>query len=464
MAFTSPWDGEKPNVKQQKFLDLLLRSPLDEDDKIVVHYVGGRGSAKTASLLMGLVESAHNINSGLLHLWTSPTVKDVYDTFIPMWTENVPARRWKLNKSKNILFYNNGRDITQINLRGRDVFNSQKDAFSRGPNYAAAFFDEPCIDKTNAAWLTMYPSVRHPEARRLMIGTGSTPKLGWYHELVVNGVEDGRSYAVYGESFDNPHVKRKVVERFLAELDPKRAEQEVYARWVALGNQIWDNANLLEDWPNGNLHEHEWNRGIPFTLSLDLGARSGWIIIQTIEAFYGGPNIDVAVAQYTPNHGDTESVARDILANYGQPMRVIMGADANTGAYMTDGRTATQLMRNLGIMCPIRPVSPGSVYYGKDIQYWSAKRTIGNHYGNRIFCISKKIRTHMNESNVPNRGIREVLSQDTWPEKSNRSGSYLPKGSDDPIGLEHIRDAFLYFSVDVHPVRGFGGELERRVA
>jgi len=470
-GLVNPWD---PSVrdrtrKQRQYLWNLLRKPLPDRRRAVAHFVGGRHSAKTATSLLALWESAHNINPGLQHFWSAPTLKELKKSFLPAWRKAVPGEGtiWRFNKSDHIIFYNNGEVETQIDLLGRDAYNSKKDGAGRGQTYAAGFFDELAVDPTDKSWKAMFAAVREPKANRLMIGVSTTPRLGWYHATVQRGVERGRATVVHATSYDNCHIPPSMVEDFLENVDPTYAEQEVYARWVAMGNKIWDHADLGKRWPDGNIHPHVYTPALPYLLGCDLGARSAWLLVQTVPGNpldFGGIDVDVAVAQFIPNHGDTEKVVREIHALYGPPAHIYLGADANTGAYQTDGSTAIQEIRSLGWMCPITPIRGQQRY--KDVQMRSAKVALCNAKMNRIFCVSEGIdkHTHMADETHGFRGIKEVLLQDMWLDKTTHTGGFLPKGSDDPLGLEHMRDAWMYMMIGVHPIRGFGGELERRVA
>lgn len=460
LGYRSPWDKDKPSPFQQKFLTAAFR-PVPPGEIAVTHGVGGRGVAKTSTMIMALMQSGYHVNPGLRHEFSEPTYRDIVKTFLPEWQENIPSELYTLNKSEHIIYLKNRLgSVTPIFYDGRDAYNGNKDP-GRGPNLAAMFLDECRQDPTDKAWKAMVPSVRHRDAKHLMICTGSTPLMNWYYRVVKAGVESGRAAEIHGTSWDNPYNPRGTIEESLANCDRVWARQEHYGEWVSLSDRAWDNANLEDNWPEGNMHPHRWDPSLPYVLACDLGVRSGWLIIQTVpghSALINSPVVDVVVAEYTPNHGDTQRVARDIHATYGEPMKVIVGADVNTRS-ITDGSTSALMFRNMGWGCPIVPVK-GAIA-AKDIQFQAVRACLENSLGNRTLCISRKLMSY----EPHNRGIVDVLNLDAWPDGVVRSGQFLPKDKQtNGPGLEDIRDAMMYWAVVQHPVRAFGPDRVRKAS
>lgn len=448
-GWRSPWDSEKPVVPQQEFLRAVFRP---SNGLAITHLIGGRGVSKTTSMMMALLESALNVNPGLPHLWSAPTVDDCTTNFLMRWAEHVPSELYDHELSKRRIWLKNRHGPpTPIFYRGRDIANQKKEK-GRGPDLAAVFFDELRQDPTDKEWKVILPSVRHPKAKKRIVCTGSTPLKNWYYDVVKDGVEKGHAVEVNGTSWDNPHQDENDIEIQMGNCDRQWARQEHWGEWITLGSQAWDNANLIDDWPIGNMHPHRFDPSLPFTIACDLGVRSGWLIIQHIHGHAGlptSPMVDVVVGEYTPNDGDTEKVARAIEVDYGTPAKIICGADVNT-RNIVNGQTAAAMFRNLGWVCPIIPIKGDMAL--KEPQYRATKRCLENVRGERTLCISRHLKTH----EPHHRGIKEVLSIDAWPENSPRSGEFLPKDkANGGRGLEDIRDAMMYGMSALHPIRGF---------
>lgn len=459
LGYRSPWDKDKPSPFQQKFLTAAFR-PVPPGEIAVTHGVGGRGVAKTSSLIMVALHSAYHVNPGLAHLWSAPTADDCTTNFLVKWQRYIPQEMYDLKRGDRVIYvYNPTGTPTPIFYRGRDISNQGKER--RGQDWAAILVDEPRQDPTDKEWRAMLPSLRDPDANHLMLCTASTPRMNWYYDVVMDGVNAGRAVEIRGTSWDNPFNSRGAIDESMAHCDDLWARQEHYGEWVSLSNLAWDNANLNNNWPEGNMHPHGWDPSLEYILACDLGVRSGWLLIQTVpghSALINSPVVDVVVAQYTPNHGNSQAVARDIHAAYGEPKKIIVGNDVNTRS-ITDGGTSSLMFRNMGWSCPIVPVS-GKIA-AKDTQFYALRACLKNALGHRTLCISRKLITY-----EPNhRGIEEVLRRDSWPDGVVRSGQFLPKDKQSGgVGLEDIRDAMMYWAVVQHPVRAFGPDRVRRAS
>jgi hypothetical protein len=460
LGWNSPWDSERPHRRQQEFLRAAFRGG---NGITITHMIGGRGVSKTTSMMMALLESAVNRNQGLPHLWSAPTVDDCTMNFLQRWEEYVPPDLYSQEKAKRIIWVRNSKgSSTPIYYRGRDISNQKKEK-GRGPEWAFVAFDELRQDPTDKEWKVILPSVRHPKAKQLIVVTGSTPIKNWFYHMVKSTVESGAAIEINGTSWDNPYQDGKNIEIQMADCDPLWARQEHYGEWISLGSQVWYNANLdqTKNWPHSNWHPHTFDRSLPFTVGCDLGVRSGWIIWQHVSGYPGmmdSQTVDVAVAEFTPNDGDTEKVTAEITAEYGFPMRVICGSDLDTRS-ITNGQTSAMIFRDAGWLCSIVPVR--GKLAAKDLQYLATKRCLENALHQRTMCISRGIMTH----EPHHRGIVDVLNLDSWPEKCPRSGEFLPKDkSSGGPGLEDIRDAMMYSMTYLHPIRGNGAGLMRRDA
>jgi len=424
--------------KQAQFLDLIKRS---QPGVATTHFVGGRGSSKTTSVVLGIFESGVTYNKGLPHLWTSPTYRDCMDTFVRTWQDIVPDELYTFNRNDmTIHIHDTGVPGTVVDVRSRQVTNGKRESF-RGPTYAVAVVDEPRQDPDKTAWNNIYATLRHPKAAQKWIVSSSTPRMNWYYDLVV----DGGAPTIYATSYDNPFIDENWIDGLAGDLSPQMAQQEIYAEWVSLSDRIWPNVNLDEEWPRGNIHPHMWDPSLPFTLAGDIGLKSAWLIIQHVDG------IDVAVGEYTPGRQDTEQTLNRIEADYGIPSRVIVGSDWNTGS-VVNGASHALYFRSRGWANRVQPVPPGTIYARKDYQYTASNRLILNSREERKFCISQHLRSHDPEYKC---GIRELFLRDTWPDKVMRSGEFLPKDKTEKgtAALEDMRDCFMYFCMMTHPIR-----------
>jgi hypothetical protein len=159
--------------------------------------------------------------------------------------------------------------------------------------------------------------------------------------------------------------------------------------------------------------------------------------------------LDVVVAEYLPDDGDSQKIINQIDADYGRPERVFVGADLHTRS-IVDGSTSSYAFRQVwGGSVPVLPITGGLA--DKEIQYQVAKSRLLNALGERRFCISERLRQYPERSP---RGIRTMLTADQWPSgRSIRVGEALPKDkrTSGKAALEDVRDAWLYYCVGMHP-------------
>jgi hypothetical protein len=158
--------------------------------------------------------------------------------------------------------------------------------------------------------------------------------------------------------------------------------------------------------------------------------------------------VDVIVAQYLPDDGDTESVVRQIDADYGVPQRVLIGADVNTRS-LVDGATSSFVFRRIWGGLPVVPIT--GTHADKDLQFQVAKGRLLNVLGQRRCCVSAKLRSY--PERTP-RGIRQLWEADQWASgRQIRVGESLPKDkrSAGKAALEDVRDAWLYGMIGLHP-------------
>jgi hypothetical protein len=404
------------------------------------HYVGGRGSAKTTSGILLALKSAIEWNPGLPGLWTEPTYGLCQRVFLREWAKIVPKELWTYKKSESKIILKNG---SEIDVVSRNVDNPGRE-ISKGPNYAWAIDDEAANKFDADKYWDIDAAVRHPSARHRFHDTLSTPQMGEYYTLCHSHFHN----QINATSFDNPFLDRDFASSLASSLDPQRARQEIYGEWIALSGRIWDVADATRQWPHGNLHPHTWQPSRPYILGCDLGVQSAWLIIQQVTEPGMREPIDVIVAEYLPNDGDTQSVLRQIHADYGMPSRVFVGADVNTRS-LVDGGTAAYAMRRQWGGLPVIPIT-GTIA-NKDLQYQISKGRLLNAQGQRRCCVSSGLRTYPERSP---RGIRALWQADQWPSgRQIRVGELLPKDkrTAGKAALEDVRDAWLYAMIGMHP-------------
>lgn len=408
------------------------------------HFVGGRGSAKTTAGILLALKSALVWNPGLPGMWTEPTYQLTTDVFLREWHKVVPRELFSWDGSKRKIRMING---SEIDVRSRNVDNPAKE-MSKGPNLAWTVDDESANRFSPDRYWDIDAAIRHPQAGARFHDTLSTPQMNEYYALCHSPGHN----IVEATSYDNPFLDRRFAEDLAANLDPQRAQQEIYGRWVALSGRIWDVAVLDKEWPHGNIHPHAWDPGLPYTLACDLGVQSAWLVIQRVPARLGAISddgmVDVIVAQYLPDDGDTESVVRQIDADYGVPQRVLIGADVNTRS-LVDGATSSFVFRRIWGGLPVIPIT--GTHADKDLQYQVAKGRLLNVLGQRRCCVSAKLRSY--PERTP-RGIRQLWEADQWASgRQIRVGESMPKDkrSAGKAALEDVRDAWLYGMIGLHP-------------
>jgi hypothetical protein len=323
------------------------------------------------------------------------------------------------------------------------VDNSSREVI-KGINLAWAIDDEAAYKFDEQKYLDIDAAIRVDTPYRFH-DTLSTPKLGPYKDLV----ESPGHNLVHTTSFENPHLPPDWAENMAAQMGQEYMEQEILGRWVALSGRIWKHWSN-EDWPAGNIHRHKHNHREPYFLFFDLGvASSAWLIIQAVEPIHKGRTlwnhdpVWVVTAEYMPRRdGSVDSILRQIKQDFGQPARVVAGADLTTRS-STDAKTANWfVIRHFG-QVPTTPVK-GALLGDKEIQHAQLSYGIKDTRDRRRFCASSNIIRPLEgkKRSKDKRGIIELMEQDQWPEKVTGM-TFLPKEH----RLEHVRDAAMYGAV-----------------
>lgn len=436
-----------PHPKQQAFLRQVFRDSPDGGPSIT-HFVSGRRGGKTVIGVYAILYSAVAVNPGIPHLWTEPTNEDCRKIFLRVWADMVPEylpngqKFYILNRSdKTITIPSTG---TVIDYLSRESKNTGSEP-GRGTEYCYINHDELAKDKVNQQWLTFLPTCSSGQANKLIIVTTSTPKLGWYHKLVTSG----SAPYIHATSYDNPYLNRGVIENLKESYSPEFFDQEVMAEWISQQDRAWPSASFENVYPDGNAIDYKYNPKKAYVLACDLGVRSAWLLMQKVDL--GLHNYAwVAFAEYTPDDGDTDKAITEIMADWKKPPgRVIVGGDFYTRG-INSSNTAAKVFRSRGWgNCRVDAIVNSDEDRIKHDQYIAAERCILDSNGRRRFLVS----TNLHRKGNPDRGIREVLLQDTWPERPVL-GEFLPKDKKlGGIGLEDMRDAFMYGMIKLEPVK-----------
>jgi hypothetical protein len=390
--------------------------------------VGGRGSSKTTSGILLALRAATELMPGLPGIWTEPTYKLCHDVFLTEWKKIVPRDFYRIDLSKMIVHCATGTDIY---VRSRNVDNPQKEV-AKGPNYGWGINDEMAYKYNRQKWLDIDASIRL-NTPYLFNDTLSTPKLGEYKELV----ESPGHNLVHATSFDNPFLPPGWAEDMAEQMGEEYMEQEILGRWVALSGRIWKHWSN-DPWPAGNIHQHRHNHKEPYFLFFDLGvASSAWLIVQAVEPIHKGRTlwdhdpVWVVTAEYMPKRdGSVDSILRQIKQDFGQPARVVAGADLSTRS-STDAKTANWfVIRHFG-QVPTTPVK-GALLGDKEIQLAQLSYGIKDTRDRRRFCVSDKIMRPL-EGKRRGKDKRGIIEMTVFMPKEHR--------------LEHVRDAAMYGAV-----------------
>ncbi len=411
------------------------------------HYVAGRGSGKTVTMVLREFQSAVD-DPGSVGLILSPTYGTLMDVFLATWENIIPNSLYTYNGTTRTIELING---SKLILKSRHINNPRRgrDAV-KGLNVNRVADDEAAQGFDKKLYNNAMACIRRPGKIRYY-NCYTTPLLNEYHDVAT---DEGHTL-VHCSSRDNPHNDAEFVQDLVAEMSAQEVEREVDGRWVALEGLIWkwDNGKVGSKverfWPQSNVHRHAWNPDKPYYLFLDLGVGNGaYFVVQRLDAnLYGQTgakvfpgSVWVVVAELMPSRDGSASRAFGILdQHFGAPLKVVSGADMDTRA-STDSKTARYFVRERwGGSVPIQPIS--GEWADKQVQHSRLSYLVEQAGGNRRLCVSKDLIQLDTESK---RGIHEIMAQDTWPDNAGKTkGVYFNKEG----RLEHARDALLYGAV-----------------
>ena len=437
---------QHPHPKQAELRDLLFRRPFDPgaDGHRRIFAEAGRGGGKTLIAALLMLESATTFNRGLPHLWSEPTYRDCIRVFMRTWSYLVPRDLWTFNKSDMVVTLSPRIGGATIDLFSRHSRDSESEP--RGPTYAGAVSDEVAKDNSGKIFKLVAPLLRDPGAELLWHLSITTPRPGWYAQLLANS-NDAK---IRWSSYDNTYIPPAVFDGFSVDMTEDERRQEIFAEHVSLAGLVWSEFADAPH-PAGNRHPHKFDPRAPWTLACDIGNRSAWLVIQTV-AGLDSP-IDVIVAEYQPDHGDTTAMVERISHDYGYPAHVIAGSDASDAHRSTlTGSAHAVLFR---AAWPGARISwPTGANVSKERQVWHAKARVCHPRSRaRLLCVSDHLKSH---DRSKRRGVLEMFASDSWPEAGETGGAALLRKDKarNPQSVEDTRDALLYAMVCLHPPRG----------
>lgn len=436
-----------PFPKQREIIDYLMQ-PTGLTKR--VNLMCGLGFSKTT---LGIIVAIKVLclPGDQTILFLEPDKQRAERIFLKLWQKIVPKELYTLNKGEKSITWINGNILY---YDWRNISGNQSDVADkfRGIELTAVIDDEAAIKFNRKQYQATFDRLRASSKVRFYL-TVSTPQVGAYTQFIA---EPGQKL-FRGYSWDNPYVmvaNPNYIEDMRAMKSPAEFRREVLGEPVALEDRIWPDAVLDEYWPNGNLSGYEYDPTKPYILSVDIGVQSAWLLTQNFpvygdDGWPSGLSVDVAVAQVTPNHSDTQKTCIKINEFYGEPSKINIGHDANTRGVNINTSAVQTIYRSVGWQrCAIAPVV--GIYKDKDIQKTALERAILRADGHRQLCVSDNIRI-IGEDN--HRGIKEVLEQDIWPDVS-RPGELMPKDKREHGGsaLEDMRDAMLHWAINTYPV------------
>jgi hypothetical protein len=273
----------------------------------------------------------------------------------------------------------------------------------------------------------------------------TTPRPGWYAQLLRASNDD----KIRWSSYDNTYISKAVFDGFSVDMTEDERRQEIFAEHVSLAGLVWSEYRDAPA-PAGNRHPHKFDPRQPWSLACDIGNRSAWLVMQTV-ASSSGP-VDVIVAEYQPDHGDTTAMIDRISRDYGYPSTVVAGSDASDAhRSIQTGIPHAVLFRQA--WPGARILWPTGNNVSKERQVWHAKARVCHPRSKaRLLCVSDHLVSH---DKGKRRGVLEMFEQDSWPEAGETGGAALVRKDKarNPQSYEDTRDALLYAMVCLHPPR-----------
>jgi hypothetical protein len=422
--------------------------------------LGGRGTHKSGYLVAKIATSAVVLNPGSVSYLTEQTANRLRDVLEPIVRNFINPEMYKfrsVGQEMDIVWFNGS--VTR--LRSRQAKRIHDDPPFRGPSAVTIGHDEIArdrnpIDQDRDPILISRAMLRGEDLRVRSLEYTTTPVRNWFYshasKLGVVGaraveLDDAAAYYTSTQEIDP-----RLYSDLIAHYDDRFARQELLAEWVALEGRVWsgwmdwDGTNKTL-WPYSNRHWHKYDPQLPTVWGVDLGgAESAWLACQSVPCVDSSGvrvcagNVLVAVGESTPSQTGAWAALPAMLDRFGRPARVYIGADYRTPG--TAGDTAELAFLQHGIRA--EPITGWQS--AKDIQGQHAASQLCNTAGERRFAVSTNLVSLQSRSS---RGILAVMEGDVWPDSG--SSSYFLKDKKSGVGLEDMRDAWLYLLVGLSP-------------
>lgn len=427
-------------------MDVLgcIRAHSGEDGILRCIAKAGRGGGKTALGALAIFESMTTFNRGLAHIWTEQDDDDCRTVFLPVWEALIPSRLYTMTQKPMTIRLAKRIGGARLDVRSRYARSPKE---RRGGTYAGAVTDESAQDRSGQPTLLIEKMLREPKARNLWHLITTTPKPGWFNEMVRVSSDPVFTWS----SWDNTHIKGAVFDDFCKDMTPEQIRGEMHGECVSMTGMVWSEF-VDKPWPDGNRHDARHRPGQPYELWADIGLRGAWLIVQQVDIPGTWEHIDVIVAEYQPNDGDTHQMIQRITGDYGPPAAVYGGGDISwSHKSVQTGTPEAVLFRQAWPNA--RLGWPTGMNVTKERQVWNAKARICHPRTlERRLCVSMGLKSH-NPS--LRRGVLELFASDTWPDvgEPGAAGLLRKDKARNPNSVEDTRDAVLYGVVCSHPPR-----------
>jgi hypothetical protein len=346
----------------------------------------------------------------------------------------------------------------------RGVDNPKKKS-NVGPTYAYGYFDEAALGFDVQTFNDICGAVRDPDAPYLFVDYLTTPQMNGYYNYVTNS----QDRVIRSTSYDNPWVKKKVIDDLKGKMAPEYVKQEIEGEWITGTGRIWT-GYVDAPWPEGNKHTAEWDPEKPWWLFADLGAaQASYQIMQQVEGavdprtgYRYNERIDVIVGEVLANNMSWGSAFHLINDKYAKERAAVVGGDGRPVEVCIGHDVATRGNDSGAVSMHLNQIgwkyrTPTGLLSEKAIQKEILAGRLFNGLGERRLCISSKLRRNEHEwspGRMKNRGVEMMLLTDSYPEVGGKTSAKdvfikdkKTKGTD---AIEDDRDALLYGMILLH--------------
>jgi hypothetical protein len=410
----------------------------------------GRGFGKTACLITKNFITSMQVNPGCYSMIVEATYQDINDILIPLFTKMVPEHLYKYDKQSRDIRWVNG-SVTMLRSAMTSSGQAKAKQLFRGPTISSVIFDEAVKLPDERLYQQACAMIRDTSARFRYVDLVSTPEMNWIYRVSkkLNVANDSKQVntaklktdggemtaaSFFGKTHENRYLPSDFVTGLKVDYDETFAQQELYARFVAMEGRIFKTFDDEREFPAGNMVDYQHPKGKPYILSGDIGsAENCWILWSPL--MLGGQWRWVAFAELQGSGGTDEVLSR-IKAEYGNPSAVYIGHDVNTRDSASGMTSAYFIGQHFGSV-PINKLSGSNM--DKSYRLSRVFQAIKDTEGNRRLLMSKSFRTIGRDRN---RGMRTMIAEYVWDDK----GDGLPHNH-----LSHCYDSISHYIVHVNP-------------